>query len=301
MTEFLKRLPLRNVFRRTHLPKKYVPSRRRIPMTSVFRRDYVTLPGPLDRGNDFRFSLPPDHPEESLPLEHPQQRVPPGHKKVTQRVTLWKGGPPLFVRTAIVKDKTKLLDPSTLLQTLVGGMARQDMSTMTEEELAKYELTRRTWLDLIEDAPDGTIAQALDMIGQNLYERVGELGGQGIGKTFKDNKTLFYSEVTLDNVCQWAKYETVQIGSASYTSRATRLAGMSISEAGRAWLIWLCHCARTGSTKVDEKVLRMNTRYSWDDMGDLERIGIRVVAKLNPEVRAVVPPDPVRAPELDEL
>lgn len=180
---------------------------------------------------------------------------------------------------------------------------RTRVPTTPAEETAKqdYELSRLAWLDLVEAAPSGSVAHGLQLIAQPLYELVGEIGGRGMGKTFSDNKTLFYSDATPANVVAWAKYETVTIGTASYTSRFTKVAGMTVSEAGRAWLLWLCHCAETGHTKVDSYVLSMNQHYPWNELGITERAGIRAVAKLDSGVSAVVPPNPVSSSTLEDL
>lgn len=160
---------------------------------------------------------------------------------------------------------------------------------MTEEERAEYGLTRRAWADLIQEAPSGSVAAALQMISEPLYERVGERAGSGIGKTFSDNKKLFYSTCDLANVVAWAKYETVTIAGASYTPCSTKFAGLLVTEGGRAWLIWLCHCAQTGHTTVDEYVLGMNAHHPWSGLGLASRTGIQMVAKLNSEVARLVP------------
>lgn len=172
-------------------------------------------------------------------------------------------------------------------RTIAAPIPRADIRSLTDEDAAAYRLTRRRWLDLIEDAPSGSVAESLKMIGQPLYEIVGEVGGEGIGKTFEDNVEVFYSDVSLDNVATWAKYETVQIGSATYTSCFTKIAGKTISEAGRAWLIWLCHSAQKGADK--DYAFQMNAKYPWATLGMAEWAGIKAIGALNPEVGKLIP------------
>lgn len=236
----------------------------------VFRRS-LTLP--------IKHSVPFDYPntDEEFPSPTPApQVIPPGHRAVTQRVTV--ASITLFTRTMIVQDRR--------------SRTAKPVTASEKAEQEKYELSRLAWLDLVEAAPSGSVAHGLQLIAAPLYELVGEVGGKGMGKTFSDNKTLFYSAATLANVVAWAKYETFTIGNASYTSCFTKLAGMAISEAGRAWLLWLCHSAEAGHTKADDYVLQMNKHHPWNELGILERTGIRAVAKLNSKVLAVVPPDP---------
>lgn len=262
----------------------------------VIKRYYSTSP---NRGR-LEFSVPPDYPQRDPEQEYAVRQLPSGYKTIKQRVTF--AGYTLFTREKIVRDRVAKVPDVTTVQALLGNLPRMDPDDLTDEEADFYRLARRTWLDLILDAPTGSVAAALRRIAERLYSLVGEVAGRGMGKTFSDNKAGFYASATRENIVAWAKYETKQIQVADYTSIFTKAGGRLLGEAGRAWVLWLCACADQGKTRVDAAVLSMNDYYNWDDLSSAERTCIRLVAKLDPQVAALVPPDPVgSAPTLEEL
>lgn len=157
---------------------------------------------------------------------------------------------------------------------------RQDPEQLEGRERVDYLHSRRRWKDLIEDAPEGSIGNALSVIAGTLYEEVGEVGGYGIGRTFEENKELFWSGVSVSNVSSWAKYETAKIQDSEYTPLMTKVAGQSISEAGRAWIIWHCHCAKAGKSGDQQYVAQMNSAYPSSGLTSADQAAIRTVTKL---------------------
>jgi len=163
---------------------------------------------------------------------------------------------------------------------VTGPIETQDPETLTGEEREKYLLSRRRWHQLIVAAPDGSIAAALQVIAGPLYTAVGELGGVGIGKTFEDNLSVFYSETTLDNVVKWAEYETAKIQEADYTDCWTKLFGSGLTAGGRAWVIWYCHCSATGKLEDKEYVNKMSEKYPWDKLEMSQKAAITTLRTL---------------------
>jgi len=81
-----------------------------------------------------------------------------------------------------------------------------------------------------------------------LYAVVGETAGEGIGATFEANRALFDQvngspEDMARAVIAWAAYETTAIQTNPATSTATRVAGLAITEAGRANILWTSYRA----------------------------------------------------------